>query len=58
MPLSEIDAAVRRTGQWSGDLTHRRKDGMDLSIASVWVLHPGGAGSITEVNTDITSLKG
>ncbi|MGI4938965.1 MAG: PAS domain-containing protein [Janthinobacterium lividum] len=60
VPLTEIEAALSRDGQWQGELVHRRQDGAELVVASHWALHPGEAGeadSIIELLTDITALK-
>ncbi len=60
IPLSEIEAALSRDGQWQGELVHRRQDGADLVMASHWAVHPGEAGepnSVIELFADITALK-
>jgi PAS domain S-box-containing protein len=47
-------------GAWRGELTHRRKDGSEIDVDSLWVLHRGPAGeprSVIEVNRDITARK-
>lgn len=59
-PLADIEATLERLGSWSGELTHTRKDGTRIVIASVWVLHRGvrgGAGRVVESSTDITERK-
>ena len=61
-PLSAIalDDAIRNTGRWEGKLTHRRKDGSLLVVASVQVLYrdeQGNAVRILEANNDITARK-
>src|SRR5581483_1967967 len=59
-PLSEIRADLVRHGQWEGELGHTRKDGVKMTVASLWVLHRdtnGKPSAILEVNTDITERK-
>lgn len=57
---AEIEAELRRSGRWSGNLEHRHKDGRALHVSCIWVLHSGEAGepdSIIVINSDTTSLK-
>jgi PAS domain S-box-containing protein len=60
-PLAEIQAAVNRDGQWSGDLVHTRRDGVRLHVASRWALDSDPKGrsrrTILEINNDITTRK-
>jgi PAS domain S-box-containing protein len=59
-PLAEIEKTVQRTGQWSGELTHTRHDGVKIAVNSRWVLYrdaEGNAAGILENNSDITQLK-
>jgi PAS domain S-box-containing protein len=59
-PLAEIEATVLREGRWEGELLQRHRDGLELVVASTWVLHrdaQGDPGAIIEINTDITELK-
>ena len=59
-PLDEIVAAVHREGQWSGDLTHTRRDGAQIDVASRWTLDRDSEGrpaAILEINNDITVRK-
>jgi PAS domain S-box-containing protein len=59
-PLEEIRAQLLRDGQWTGELTHRRRDGERLTVASRWVVHQDQAGQLTatlEVNNDVTARK-
>ena len=56
-PLAEIEAELRRDGSWQGELVHLTKSGTSMTIASHWVLQPGGAPGnecVIEVNNDIT----
>lgn len=59
-PLEEIHADLLRHGVWSGELTHTRKGGDPVVVASHWVLRrdeEGGLDSILEVDTDVSSLR-
>ncbi len=58
-PSSEIDAAVQRDGNWSGELGHTRKDQSTVWVASQWVMHKvdGQPAVIIEIDNDITILK-
>ncbi|MER7009602.1 PAS domain S-box protein [Dactylosporangium sp. NPDC000555] len=68
----EITAALRRDGQWTGQLTHHGADGRRITVLSRQVLEHGLAGAagtgdpddlggrsetVLEVNTDITALR-
>ena len=60
MPLAEIEAQLRATGYWEGELTHTTRDGRRLVVASRWILRrdPAGQGAaFLEFNTDITLRK-
>ena len=59
-PLEEQDEALRRDGQWQGELTQITKSGTHLTIASRWILHrrhPDLPPVILEVNNDITAHR-
>lgn len=59
-PLTAIQAALERDGQWKGELSHRTRDGTQITVASHWVLHRDDQGqprAVLEVNNDITELK-
>ena len=56
-PLEEILEKVKLDGKWSGELTHKRKDGEKLIVQSYWLGKFGENGkieSILESNVDIT----
>jgi PAS domain S-box-containing protein len=59
-PLEQIERQLASAGTWQGQLTHRRKDGSEVTVESVWVLHRDAIGdpiSVLESNTDITERK-
>jgi PAS domain S-box-containing protein len=57
-PLEEIEVMLQRDGEWRGQLTHHRRDGSKIIVASHWSLHRGAAGdAVIEVNNDITDLR-
>ena len=57
-PLEEILEKVKLDGKWSGELTHKCKDGEKLIVQSYWLGKFGGNGkieSILESNVDISA---
>jgi PAS domain S-box-containing protein len=57
--FTAVRAELERSGHWEGDLTHTRRDGSRIVVASKWALQreqdgglPGGA--VLEVNRDVT----
>ncbi len=59
-PLEEIEIKLRAVGTWEGELVHRKRDGSDVVVASVWVLQRDAQGQplrILEANTDITERR-
>jgi PAS domain S-box-containing protein len=59
-PLELIERKLNRAGTWEGELTHRKRDGSHVVVASVWVLHRDSAGDpvrVLEANTDVTLRK-
>jgi PAS domain S-box-containing protein len=59
-PIEEIEAAVRRDGRWEGELSHVKRDGTRIIVASRKVLRQdkqGNAVGILEMNIDITGRK-
>ena len=59
-PFESIQAALFSAGRWEGELTHYRRDGTPVPVASHWALHydsSGQARSIVEVETDISEQK-
>jgi PAS domain S-box-containing protein len=58
--VEEVDAAIFNEGHWEGELTHTRRDGTPVTVASHQVLHRNEHGepiAILEVNNDITDRK-
>ncbi len=60
IPIPEIESALRRTGEWAGDIRQVTKSGRRLWIATRIVVEaPGGEQELklVETLTDITDLK-
>lgn len=56
-PLEAINEKVLSTDIWEGELTHRKRDGTDIVVASVWVLQRDAQGQplrVLESSTDVT----
>lgn len=59
-PMSKILTRLHKDGHWEGEVTHQRKDGTILNVATQWVVHRDDQKkirAILEVNTDITERK-
>ena len=59
-PLDAIERKAARQGYWEGELTHTRKDGSRLVVASRWALRLGAHGESVgwlEINTDVTEKR-
>jgi PAS domain S-box-containing protein len=55
--VTAITDELQRTGRWSGELEHTRKDGEKITVSSRWALSLNGEDatrSIMEINRDIT----
>jgi PAS domain S-box-containing protein len=52
---------VLRTGEWQGELRHRRRNGGHVVVASHWILRrdpaDGRPAAVLELHTDATALK-
>jgi PAS domain S-box-containing protein len=50
-----------RTGEWQGELRHRRRNGQHVVVASHWILRrdpaDGRPAAVLELHTDATALK-
>jgi two-component system cell cycle sensor histidine kinase/response regulator CckA len=57
VPIAEIHEHLRDKGHWEGELTHKRKDGSELKVASRWAVRKtadGQALGYLEIVSDIT----
>ncbi len=56
--LEAIVEKVSRTGHWTGELLHTRRDGTTVTVLSRWTarLGKGGRAELLELNTDIAEL--
>ncbi len=60
LPLEEIKQALFRDGSWEGELTHSRRDGTRLSVASRWTLWQDPKGTPLgwlQINSDLSERK-
>ena len=59
-PLQEVLELCRHQGHWEGELTHTKRDGTELLVASRWTLQRDETGTpcaILEINSDISVRK-
>jgi two-component system sensor kinase FixL len=59
-PLEHINAELRRTGRWEGELVHSKRDGTQVIVASRWSMQQDDQGrpvATLETNNDITERK-
>jgi PAS domain S-box-containing protein len=59
-PEDLINKKLIDSGEWEGELVHRKRDGTKIVVASVWTLERHMSGRpwrILEANTDITARK-
>ncbi len=59
-PLAEIETELRRSGNWDGELVHTRKDGLKITVDSLWAVERNARGEVArilEINNDITARK-
>jgi len=60
LPLDEINAELKQTGRWEGELMHTKSDGSRVSVSSRWSLRRDELGkptAILETNNDISTQK-
>jgi len=59
LPTPLFDAALERTGEWSGELTHAARDGRKILVESrhVLVREADGRRLVLETNRDITERR-
>ena len=59
-PITTIDADLRRTGRWEGELRHTKADGTEVVVASRWSLQRDELErplAVLEINNDITERR-
>jgi PAS domain S-box-containing protein len=59
-PTEEIEVALLRDGQWTGEVIHHKRDGAPITVVSRWALQrdPNGAPvRILTIDSDITERK-
>jgi len=59
-PLDELNETLTRTGEWAGELTHKKRNGSTIYVSSRWALQRDAAGKpigMLETNRDITEAK-
>jgi PAS domain S-box-containing protein len=60
IPLAEIEAALERDGEWTGDLHHRTRDGDELVVTARKVLRKDKSGkpvAVMESIADVTAQR-
>jgi len=59
-PMEEVTGTLLRDGRWTGEVSHRRKDGRRMIVASRWSLDRDAEGrpaAVLETNNDITARR-
>src|SRR5882762_7113284 len=59
-PLERITERLHHDNRWTGELTHRRKDGTQIVVVSRWAIDRDDQGNrrcVLEMNSDITHRK-
>ena len=60
LPLEEIQKILLRDGHWEGELSHAKKDGARITVASHWTLQRDETGSPVgwlQINNDVTEER-
>jgi PAS domain S-box-containing protein len=60
IPRAEIEAALERAGEWTGDLRQRTRDGREIVVAAQKVLRHGTQGepeAVLETLVDVTAQR-
>ena len=60
VPLAEIEAALEREGEWTGELRHRARDGREVVVLARKVLRRDAAGrpaAVLESLADVTAQR-
>ena len=53
-----VQDSLMASGEWHGELRHRRRGGAPVVVAAHWIhRHGGDAGAVVEVHADATALK-
>jgi len=54
--FEDVKMTLSRTGQWSGELTHRTSDGRDVRVESACgFIQDGAIRTVVEADRDVTS---
>ena len=58
-PLAEIEEDLTRLGSWEGELIHKRRDGIQVVVASRWIVDRDRSSheAVLEINSDITDRR-
>jgi rsbT co-antagonist protein RsbR len=58
VPVAEIEASLRTTGTWEGELIHTTRDGRSLMVFTRWVRRDDADGDVVlEIGRDVTQRK-
>jgi PAS domain S-box-containing protein len=60
VPLRAITRVLERDGKWEGEITHTRRDGSTVLVASRWSIQRdehGRSAAVLETNNDVTSAR-
>jgi len=60
LPLEEVQKILLRDGHWEGELSHAKKDGTRITVASRWTLQRDETGSPVgwlQINKDVTEER-
>ncbi|RPJ01350.1 MAG: PAS domain S-box protein, partial [Chloroflexi bacterium] len=59
IPWKTVEANLQRNGRWSGEITHRTKDGREIIVESQMTLVYGAEDQqlVLEINRDVTERK-
>jgi len=60
LPLPQLNALLHATGKWEGELTHVKRDGTRVTVASRWSLQRDERGvpvAVLETNNDVSERR-